>query len=497
MNHWPFQFTFRENKPIHDWSGEDSIWGEVSFPNDHLKHAIKKWFTTEDAEASQESELTVVILFIDNEALRNPILDQLAFQDKEEFQFSPIICVGTEAIFQQRKETEESEYQTYLYGEKVEKRDTDTDRYDGWIQTLRDRHRFWDSNIWHRYISLVQLESSKQEEDKPETNREKFYPGNAFKTEFMSVIEEIKSYHNKGLYFSVVGHEFVDYQRRKLAQCYYEVSFEGHSEEVSPYYWHSETERKRQAEKLRKKIADFQWEAVLADDFAVKSLRIDKEYKANWEAIIPSKLTLIRNLLNQGTEELLILHPPISPQQQEEGGENQCGTTDAEDFSRYPVQTTTTYLKNHPHIDLILSDHYHGRESDPSEKYGYQLMQRIKSDQNLNPHLGKYWVFPVSAFDEAFRSSLRVHGISQHSNFLQIDDGADPVNTPELFRYRMYSFLENYVENIGLGLKEFFQTTESVLEEILTKSSQENSTQESALRKVLKYYYPSIVRLNL
>jgi hypothetical protein len=60
---------------------------------------------------------------------------------------------------------------------------------------------------------------------------------------------------------------------------------------------------------------------------------------------------------------------------------------------------------------------------------------------------GKFWIFPITVFTNALLDRLREQGISRLDDDWFIADGADPVNTPELFRYNFYNLLEQQISD--------------------------------------------------
>ena len=61
-----------------------------------------------------------------------------------------------------------------------------------------------------------------------------------------------------------------------------------------------------------------------------------------------------------------------------------------------------------------------------------------------------FWIFPISVFSYAILDELYEKGISHFSEHWHLASGADPVNTPQLFRYKLFRFMNMQLREAGV-----------------------------------------------
>ncbi|MEM7509681.1 MAG: hypothetical protein AAF388_02035 [Bacteroidota bacterium] len=311
---------------------------------------------------------------------------------------------------------------------------------------LDPRFRFWDSSIWHRYVSLgpseIKISNSDISEEIP-----------SFSERLRQALIEMFKCAEHGLYNTIIAREYLEFQGRKLINSYVMNVMGGHAKKVTPFRFHSETKMKELAKKQHKNINLFSWRVLLVDDYADKPLRSilstsESDAKAiNTDGIPTNKNNWIDLILNEGKPEGEKLVTFLDTKWEERN-------------NNFLTEGIKLIHKERP--DIIILDYFFGlKEQNLEEQYGHKLIKRLKeeheiNDEDIQPH-GKYWVFPISAFEHAFKSHLRTMGESMGGEDMVIGDGADPINSPELFRYLFYSFLAFQRHEVAGGFDQLIQ----------------------------------------
>lgn len=324
---------------------------------------------------------------------------------------------------------------------------------------LDSRYRFLDSSIWHRYVSV--------------------FPPQGFYERLFSVIEDMRN--NHWMYGKIVAQEHLEFQCRKLKNSYFMDMVAGHSKKVTPYRFHSEAAMKLAAEEELKELHTYTWGCLVIDDYAQKPLRNLQPPKGGGR----SKVELIEALLNQRSQ-----GPPVV----------QILNAQEPDPEESYIRDGERLMKKYSKADLIFLDYFFGvGEPDVEQQYGHYLLRKILDDHKLVQEgfykgggvplasarpFDKHWIFPISVFDHAFSSHLKTLGINRVYKHVEIADGADPVNTPQLFRYLVYSFLNYFLQTRGLRLDQLVDELSDLLEE--------KSSEPEAFRQI----YPEVARLN-
>lgn len=267
------------------------------------------------------------------------------------------------------------------------------------------RYRYLDASIWFRYLSPL---SDADEEGET----------------FSDVISQIASSVAQGADQTVVAQEYREFSWRLFQNAHIKKvgEFSGHASAITPFSFHSETAMSESAKHRMEEIKrhKIKWDALLVDDYANTPLR---STSTSSPQVTPNKEKLIRSLLPDVIAQLDVA----------KNVEEAKGIIDkiGED------QSAKVY-------DLILLDYLFSREQEDEPVYGTQLLADI-SEGRINHGKAanfKYWVFPVSVFSEALASDLQDKGIQYQETHWVLARGADPVNTPQLFRAALLEFLQ-------------------------------------------------------
>lgn len=329
------------------------------------------------------------------------------------------------------------------------------------------RYLFWDSSIWHRYLHIQSKDVSKTKEE--------------FESKLRDILTTIKEYSNLGLYDTVISQEFLEFQCRKLNNSYLaEINGNsGHKKEVVPYRFHSETKMKEKADLLAKKLQGNKWGCVLIDDFFQKPLRLieKKQTDINKSNSERNKSNVLLKLINLKDLDLIEI----------------LNADETDPNEEYLDKGLNWIKEKYPHADIIIVDYFLGKSSNNEHKFGHSLLQLLLDENNPHrPLLDRYWIFPISVFDRAFQNHLLSIGQSQIDEKIVLGEGADPVNTPELFRYLFYQFLEAHLNTNGVKL-------EFIAREILVKfenSKKKLGISDDNLKLAVTERYHEIVALS-
>lgn len=359
--------------------------------------------------------------------ITNAFNDEITRNEKEMYKpYKPIITVGLEDI-------------CYLENMPELKK----------LLNLHPCYRFLDSSIWHRYVPLMPYENMN-----PEGN-------DGFINRFEEVLEDIKFYYEYGFYYSAVSYEFLEFQTRLLLNSYVAYIGKGaHSKAIYPFMFHSETEMKNKTRHIIKEnrlIDEVEWNLLLVDDYAEESLTdIDNEYQRtkNKKDILEELIGRMIKEKEQDDVEFDNIFKISLPSET---------TKKSNSKSNDIISNTLEALKERMY-DVILLDYLleEKKSSDYSGKYGNryygdELLEKFirfeenpeKNDiryikgamKNRGP-MGRFWIFPISAFSDAMLNSIRERGISHFSDVWHLSSGADPINTPNLFVYKFFTFLK-------------------------------------------------------
>lgn len=349
--------------------------------------------------------------------------------------------------------------------EKQEKEVKYLEDQERFTRTIDPRYRFWDSSNFHRTLSLRPIP----------TLKDRFY----------NLLDEYTKL--RPLFDTVIGVEFLDFQLRKLENSYFPDlgSEQGHSKDITPYQFHSESLMKRKADELRDKLQGYTWGCLLIDDFYQKSLRLVENRPTKTEdpsggndgdkqdgepentsdekqkRLPDNKTDWIRKLINEHSDGTS-LDPPIIKilnKEEEDPGENY-------------LEKGKHWMKKYPMADIILLDYFFNEknklsngEENTAEKYGHKLLKSLlesykgqdKTGLSNTKPFDRHWIFPISVFDHAFESHVRNMGENEIEQYMVIANTVDPINTPQLFRYQFYSFLQRQKTMIDIRERNFIR----------------------------------------
>ncbi|MCB9266994.1 MAG: hypothetical protein H6558_18360 [Lewinellaceae bacterium] len=272
--------------------------------------------------------------------------------------------------------------------------------------------RFLDSSIWYRYVPL---------------NKE-------FSERLEKALRTIGWAYRYNLYAKNVCKEYLEFSNRLLNNSYL-AEFGGHASDVFPFKFHLESLMEERAAGIQKRLSGYnlQWNFLLIDDFAEFALREgnnkDTSPVKNEEKC---KLKIIEGLINfplEEQEELSPISADICPQ-----------ASVSKAIKHYFSNSDQKIV-----YDIILLD-YLFSEPKSSIHYGTELLEQI-ADPNNKVKEGKgvfqsYWIHPVSVFSEAMLSDFQEKSLQHFEKDWQLARGADPINTPHLFRCSLYEFMD-------------------------------------------------------
>jgi len=120
-------------------------------------------------------------------------------------------------------------------------------------------------------------------------------------------------------------------------------------------------------------------------------------------------------------------------------------------------------------------DYLLGQKSGASNKreYGDEFLLKLKKNNDLlklRGPLGRFWIFPVTSFSNAMLSKLEEEGIGRIDDVWYIMDGADMINTPELFKY-------NFLQLIYLQLNTAIVTIEDIARFVMVYKTERKETE--------------------
>jgi len=102
-------------------------------------------------------------------------------------------------------------------------------------------------------------------------------------------------------------------------------------------------------------------------------------------------------------------------------------------------------------FDMIFLDYLLGEKDGDGRELGSELLKEIQEKEDLRKNIGplnKFWIFPISAFSYAMMDELREQGYGYLGDYWHISGGADPINTPWLFKYKLVKFLSQQLSSL-------------------------------------------------
>lgn len=345
---------------------------------------------------------------------------------------------------------------------------------------------FIDSDIWHFYLPLDNL------------------------NDIATVIEKIEKLHKSNIYKTQVAIEHLDYAVRSLSTKYVElIGEQGHGKHISLYPFHSESRmreelvdvcrfRKNYDEQVKKfengereTLPKAMIKVLLIDDYAEIGLRLcdggqNNELKGDKKQTVGKKKLI---------EDLLYFSADIT--------------------SIHSIQEGFKKLEEGVMYDIILLDYLFTQEVKKDNKgnlkkdeagnietqllsppqYGTEFLDLLKKEKFKELTKGpgnKFWILPISVFSEAVQSEMASSNISETDTKYMITIGADPICTPELFCWKIFS-LVNMIEDELLSKR---KPVEEILEKLgsLKIDNESESSKSIKIKEVLEEHYAEIVR---
>lgn len=304
------------------------------------------------------------------------------------------------------------------------------------------RINFLDSSIWFRTVEY------KDKVDKD--------------AKLEKIKKEIESYKGFGIYNSAIAREYRDLQ---LKMALIEPLKGGaHAGKIAPFQFHSETEMQKKTTEIFEIIKEYKWDFLLIDDFAEKGLR---KFKKNKEFGGKTKIEILENII--GKEIIIKLDYALYIEKNDEN-------------------SAINKIKKNKY-DIILLDYLFSNEEifeKNKPEYGIKFFNLIrKGEIKKNKAIKeKYWIFPVSVFNSALLSNMQKKGYEYYTENWYFSPGADPINTPNLFKYKLYKFLELQTKYFPFNSEDLISV---LLEYELGEKSDANSLKEYAF-KTLPYF---------
>lgn len=289
---------------------------------------------------------------------------------------------------------------------------------------MDDTQNFYRSSIWTRSVALDDFKNGLKYQIKDRINEATEYLTSK-ETRGFEFTNEKDSLATESLYSLSVAKEFFEFQTRLQKNAY----LTGSHNDILPIILHNEDYFKSEFEKKAEEIktilnkAGFgdgnkaKFKALLIDDFADKSLRKNKE-----KASTINKYQILKSL----SEGFKTINFKI---------EKHCSNFDLDD-----VKCTINTHKP----DIILLDYSFGQGNKKGSEIFKDLAYLIEKDNTKNRedrelrHRGpfdKLWVFPITAFSNAFIDEIRTKGLGFIDERYNLSRGADFINTPYLFKY--------------------------------------------------------------
>jgi CheY-like chemotaxis protein len=354
-----------------------------------------------------------------------------------------------------------------------------------------------DSSIWNYYVPYYKEKSNfenltKNKEDLDEV----------FEERLSEVIDKINTNYENRLYALPKTREYANLMYRLLKESYLEDS--GHAASVSPFLFTSESEMEEAADKVLKKIdKKLSWRFLLVDDESyllkkdIKETELTEKDKVNLneEEIVrkKSKCQIIKNVLNKDFNfkcnckcgkdnpacKLIHKTNPYPKSSDKPSIEMVCVKNNKEALKK--LQSAEKY-------DIVLMDYLLGENEDKTRReYSTELLQDVKNvfdfdfdyevekkekEQNkwleecelipqsstkdnkkllekLKGICGKFWFFYISAYNRAVHEQLLEKQFLRTTKYWHIEEGACPINTPQLFRYLLFSFMKYQIDTIA------------------------------------------------
>jgi hypothetical protein len=333
-----------------------------------------------------------------------------------------------------------------------------------------------DSSIWNYYLPYY-----KEKTDEERKRYDKQTDDDFFKDRLNNTVKQINKNYNNHLYSLLKTREYANLMYRLLKESYLEDG--GHANWVSPFLFTSESKMEKAADKILEKFnKKISWRFLLVDD---ESYLSDEETSPKKK----SKCQILRNIFcgNFNFEckckEKENINCPLKSKYKKEAYTD----PNKPNIQMVCVRNNNDALRklqSAEKYDIVLMDYLLGYNSEKSTReYSTEILQNIKEvfddkidneedKQKLDRKLwldgcelassknnekllkqirgiyGKFWFFYISAYNVTIHEELLEKQFSHTTEYWYIKEGACPINTPQLFRYLLFSFMKHQVEII-------------------------------------------------
>ena len=338
---------------------------------------------------------------------------------------------------------------------------------------LDPRRRYFDASIWNRYVPLF-------------TSTDNDIAQSTFPERFQAAASEIAWNLLHGTYGAANTHEYIEFENRMFENSYLKSG--DHAKEIRPFQFHSESWMRNNAhrdeEGKANALSKCRWHFLWVDDQCRSGMKALEGASSGDQPI--DKQILLRRVVS---ESISIQPDEICFRDPDDTCVGDCKVR----ITQVKDVTSAKKLLENRSYDAILLDYLLGETESTSGK-GYQIRSRERGTKlissllefpqgNIGP-LKRFWIFPTTAFSQAMLDEIRSLGLNHHSDIWYISTGADPVNTPHLFAYKLNRFLKNMIAEVAFNICDI--VTDSF--KGIAKDSDED------VRKAAKACYPEVTR---
>lgn len=299
------------------------------------------------------------------------------------------------------------------------------------------RYRFLDSSIWFRYLPL----------------------GENFQQRLTKAIKDIHYYYQNNIYNTNISRNFLEFQLRLLFNSYVgrENKKGQHATHVTPFKFHSESQMQKRSIKFYNKIKHLSWNFLVIDDKAKISIERNSD--------APSKLEIIEGLLKNiengegfhiEKKEIEFDENKVLKPEKDKDNSNIIAKRNKPTVYLYyttSIEKAKIAIEDKDiYYDIVLLDYLFNTEGE-QPAYGYELIQMLKEDlsdesqKELRGPLSKMTIFPISVYANAMRDAITDLGYSHKNWYWHISGGADPVNTPEHFKFKIIDVMHQQLDD--------------------------------------------------
>ncbi|MDF1546703.1 MAG: hypothetical protein P1P88_02700 [Bacteroidales bacterium] len=387
----------------------------------YWKESIIKNYSDKIEESFELAELVILFIFsrdLSEDNFYKQLLELDIRKDKDKL--LPIITLGSDSL---------------------------TSIFDNTLLNINEKARYLDHSRWNHYFSLQGILNQGSNFDK------------AIHFFVQNKSNNISNEDNTIKYYDIlktnIALEYVELHKRVLENSRLE-KFGGHGNYVQPFVFHSESEMRykysKKGEKNEESILynlktnNLKWRILLIDDHIDENKPLspfDNRDIENHKHLIKQKI--VANLLEEDKWSVSLKNNNESYYEEDKNIQIVSVSNIDDAVKKLKIETYDIIM-----LDFLLGFPKEGETRDKRE-FGYHLLTKIKEDKELqakkNP-INYYWILLMSAFPQAFFDKLREQGLSHHSNHWHISRGADPVNTPELFKYSLYYLMYLQIQEV-------------------------------------------------